>query len=302
MKIDRLIGILSILLQRDKVTSQELAEKFEVSRRTILRDIESINMAGIPIVSGQGQGGGISIMDGYKIDRTLLSSGDMQAILSGLRSLDSVSGTNRYSQLMEKLSADDMTSVNVDNHIIIDLSSWDKSAIADKIELIKQAIEQRHIITFRYFSTDGESERGIESYHLIFQWSAWYVWGFCTGRQDYRMFKLNRMTELAVTDDICEERIVPGYVSDKLRHTRGEIKATVKLDISVKWRIIDEFGADFLIYDDSGDLVMEFTWSDKRSFFSYILTFGENAEIIEPPEYRQEFAELAKKIYSKYEI
>lgn len=121
MKIGRLIGILSVLLQRDKVTSQELAEKFEVSRWTILRDIESINIAGIPIVSDQGQGGGISIMDGYKIDRTLLSSGDMQAILSGLRSLDSVGGTNRYRQLMEKLSADDMTSVNVDNHIIIAL-------------------------------------------------------------------------------------------------------------------------------------------------------------------------------------
>ena len=169
MKIDRLIGILSILLQRDKVTSQELAEKFEVSRRTILRDIESINVAGIPIVSEQGQGGGISIMDGYKIDHTRLSSGDMQAIFSGLRSLDSVSGTNRYRQLMEKLSADDMTSVSADNHIIIDLSSWDKSAIAGKIELIKQAIEQRNLITFRYFSPGGESERRIEPYHLIFQ-------------------------------------------------------------------------------------------------------------------------------------
>ena len=148
MKIDWLIGILSILLQRDKVTSQELAEKFKVSRRTILRDIESINIAGIPIVSEQGQGGGISIMDGYKIDRTLLSSGDMQAILSGLRSLDSVSGTNRYRQLMERLSADDAASVSADDPIIIDLSSWDKSAIADKIELIKQAIETaaRHCV------------------------------------------------------------------------------------------------------------------------------------------------------------
>ena len=209
MKIDRLIGILSILLQRDKVTSQELAEKFEVSRRTILRDIESINIAGIPIVSEQGQGGGISIMDGYKIDRTLLSSADMQAILSGLRSLDSVSGTNRYRQLMDKLSADDMTSVSADNHIIIDLSSWDKSAIADKIELIKQAIEQRHIITFSYFSPNGESERRIEPYNLIFQWSAWYVWGYCTEREDYRMFKLTRMTELVINDDRCAERVIP---------------------------------------------------------------------------------------------
>ena len=225
----------------------------------------------------------------------------MQVILAGLRSLDSVSGTNRYRQLMEKLSADDMTSVNVDNHIIIDLSSWDKSAIAGKIELIKQAIEQRNLITFRYFSPGGESERRIEPYHLIFQWSAWYVWGYFTERQDYRMFKLTRMTELAITDDRCEERAVPEYTSDKLRHTRGEIKATVKFDISVKWRIIDEIGADFLKYDDSGDLVMEFTWSDKHSFFSYILTFGDSAEIVAPQEYRQEFAELAKKIYSKYE-
>ena len=79
------------------------------------------------------------------------------------------------------------------------------------------------------------------------------------------------------------------------------IIATVKFDTSVKWRIIDEFGADFLKYDDSGDLVMEFTWSDKHSFFSYILTFGDSAEIVSPPEYRQEFAELAKKIFSKYE-
>ena len=302
MKIDRLIGILSILLQKDKITSAELAEKFEVSRRTILRDIESINMAGIPIISEQGQGGGISIMDGYKIDRTLLSSDDMQAILSGLQSLDSISGTNRYRQLMEKLSANDTVSVNADNHIIIDLSSWDKSSVTDKIELIKQAMEQRHIITFRYFSPNGESERRIEPYHLIFQWSAWYVWGYCTEREDYRMFKLTRMTEIVITDDICENRAVPEYTSDKLRHTRGEIKATVKFDTSVKWRIIDEFGVDFLKYDERGNLVMTFTWSDVPSFYRYILTFGSNAEIIDPPEYRQEFAELVKNIISQYEI
>ena len=105
MKLDRMIGILSILLQQDRVTAASLAEKFEVSRRTIYRDIESLCMAGIPMVTEQGQNGGVSIMDGYKIDRTLLSRSDMQAVLTGLRSLDSVSGTNRYAQLMEKLSA-----------------------------------------------------------------------------------------------------------------------------------------------------------------------------------------------------
>ena len=126
MKIDRLIGILSILLQKDKVTAAELAEKFEVSRRTIIRDIEDINMAGIPIVTSQGNGGGISIMEGFRIDRTLLSSDEMKAIMTGLNSLDSISESNRYKQLMNKLSADSDHLVNADNNIIIDLSMWDK--------------------------------------------------------------------------------------------------------------------------------------------------------------------------------
>ncbi len=282
------------------MTSKELAEKFEVSQRTILRDIDTLNMSGIPIVSEQGQGGGISIMEGYKIDKTLLSSGDMQAILSGLQSLDSVSGTNRYRHLMEKLSAKE-TDLNAGNNIIIDLSRWDKSMISEKIGLIKDAMERRRIITFRYFSPKGESERRIEPYHLIFQWSAWYVWGYCTERSDYRMFKLNRMTELAVTDEICPDRDVPVYKSDKLRHTRGEIKADVRFDSSVKWRIIDEFGADFCKYDENGDIVMTFTWCDLPSFLSYIITYGDKAEIIAPEEYRREFCEYTKKIYKLYE-
>ena len=103
MKTDRLIGILSVLLQRERTTAPELAEKFEVSRRTINRDIETLCRAGIPISTAQGAGGGIRIMEGYRMDRTLLTSKDMQMILAGLRSLDSVSGSSYYSQLMEKL-------------------------------------------------------------------------------------------------------------------------------------------------------------------------------------------------------
>ena len=104
MKIDRLIGILFVLLQKEKVTAPELAEKFEVSRRTINRDIENLCKAGIPISTSQGTGGGIWIMEGYRMDRTLLTSKDMQMILAGVRSLDSVSGSHYYSQLMEKSS------------------------------------------------------------------------------------------------------------------------------------------------------------------------------------------------------
>jgi predicted DNA-binding transcriptional regulator YafY len=202
---------------------------------------------------------------------------------------------------MEKLSADDINSVNVDNHIIIDLSSWDKSAIADKIELIKQAIEKRHIIAFQYYSPNGESQRRIEPYHLIFQWSAWYVWGYCTERKDYRMFKLNRMAKLSLTNAKFADRNVPEFICDKLRHTKGEVKATVKFANSVKWRIIDEFGVDFLNDNADDTLIMNLTWSDKQSFFSYILSFGSDAEIIEPLELRQEFTEFLKKIQVQYE-
>ena len=124
MKIDRLIGILSILLQKEMTTAPELADHFEVSRRTINRDIEDLCKAGIPIQTSQGAGGGISIMNGYRMDRTLLTSRDMQMILAGLRSLDSVSGSRYYGQLMEKIQAGSSEFVNGRDSILIDLSSW----------------------------------------------------------------------------------------------------------------------------------------------------------------------------------
>jgi helix-turn-helix type 11 domain-containing protein len=300
MKIDRIIGILSILLQKDKVTAAELAEKFEVSRRTIIRDIENIGKAGIPVVTFQGQGGGISIMDGFRLDRTLLSGDDMKAIIAGLKSLDSVSGTKRYRQLMSKLSAESSEAVNAENQIIIDLSSWDKTIVSDKIELIKNAIDSRRKIRFTYYSPNGESEREIEPYHLVFQWSSWYVWGYCVLRSDYRMFKLTRLTDLHCTDEQFNLREVPEYTCNKLRHTENGIKASVKFDSSVKWRIIDEFGTELPRFDENGDTFLTFTWSDIPSFYSYILSFGDKAEILSPEKYRSEFQKIVKRISEKY--
>ena len=188
MKIDRMIGILSILLQQEKVTAPYLAEKFEVSRRTINRDIEALCMAGIPLVTEPGQNGGVSIMEGYKIDRTVFTTQDMQAILAGLRSLDSISGTNQYQQLMEKLSVGASNLIAGDTHILIDLSSWYKSALSPKIELLHNAILSTNKVTFTYHSPKGESQRTIEPYDLIFQWAGWYLWGWCERREAFRLF------------------------------------------------------------------------------------------------------------------
>lgn len=300
MKLDRLIGILSLLLQKDRITTAELAERFEVSRRTVMRDIEAINAAGIPIASEKGRGGGIYIMSGYKLDRTALSKEEMKSILSGLQSLDSVSGTNRYKLLMSKLSADSVNVNNCGDNIIIDLGGWDNTGVSKKIELIKSAMESNKTISFSYCAPGGDSSREIEPYRLIFQWSGWYVWGYCLMREDYRMFKLSRLSELTKTEKEREERDVPEYVCDKLNHSEGEIKATVEFDKTVRWRVAEEFGGDKVVVHKNGNTEQTFTWSDLPSFFQHILAFGDKAEIKAPEKYRKEFKKLVKKIYDKY--
>lgn len=300
MKIDRLVGILSVLLQKDKTTAAELSERFEVSRRTIVRDIETLCSAGIPIVTEQGKGGGISIMEGYKIERTLLSNEDMKAIFSGLKGLDSVSGSPRYRQLMDKLSVENSEAAVINDHIIIDLAAWDKSLVSGKIDLIRTAIENSEKISFRYYAPSGESFRVIEPYHVIFQWSGWYVWGFCTARQDYRLFKLSRLCELKNTGEKREQRDVPPYKCERLWHLGGQITATVRFDESVKWRVLDEYGMEIPKFNEDGSSEFTHTWSNKQAFFGFILSFGDKAEIISPIELRREFAELVKNISNKY--
>ena len=121
-------------------------EKFEVSRRTISRDIEDLCKAGIPIRTAQGTGGGISIMDGYRMDRTILTSKDMQMILAGLRSLDSVSGNRYYGQLMEKIQTGSSEFINGRDSMLIDLSSWYKGSLAPKIEVIQNRKQAYHTV------------------------------------------------------------------------------------------------------------------------------------------------------------
>ncbi len=300
MKLNRLIGIISILLQKDKTTISELAEKFEVSYRTVIRDIEAINMAGIPIASERGKGGGVYIMSSYKIDRTVLSSEEMRFILTGLQSLDSVSGTNRYKQLMDKLSADSVSIIKSDDTVIIDLAGWDKTGLSKKIEMIKAAMENNETISFRYCAPNGSTEREIEPYHLIFQWSGWYVWGYCLLREDYRMFRLSRLNDLKNTNRKREKRQVPEYVSDKFYHSPDEIKATVKFHNSVKWRLADDYENIDMNINEHGDITLNLTWSDTESFYRYIASFEDKAEIIAPEEYRKEFKSIIKKMYDKY--
>lgn len=300
MKIDRLIGILSILLQQEKVTAPELAGKFEVSRRTINRDIEALCKAGIPLVTTQGRDGGISIMDGFRIDRTLITSREMQSILTGLKSLDSVAGSNQYQQLMDKLSVRQGVVLAADSHIAIDLSSYYKEKLSPKIELILDAAENCRVIEFDYFSPKGEGHRKIEPYMLIFQWSSWYVWGYCLEREDYRLFKLHRMQHLALSGERFAPREYPPYDGSPERVFPSTLEITAVFEAEMRWRLMEEYGADSYEVMDDGSLLFKRGFTDRDTVFGWLLGFGSAVELIEPRELREEFGRLIKEIGKKY--
>lgn len=300
MKIDRLIGILSILLQKDTVTAPFLAEHFEVSRRTINRDIENLCKAGIPICTRQGQGGGISIMDGYKVERTLLTNTEMQDILAGLRSLDSVNGTNRYGQLMEKLSVGSSDFLTGNQSVLIDLSSWYKNSLAPKIEIIRGAILDRKELSFYYYAPKGESTRVIEPYYLIFRWSSWYVWGWCKEREDFRLFKLNRMEKVHPGEKRFEKREVPMPDLGNEKIFLGGIRVKALFEPECKWRLVEEFGMASFREQEDGKLLFQADYTDKENLLTWLLSFRDKVDLLEPEEIRSELVSIIKKLQEKY--
>ncbi len=300
MKIDRQIGILSILLQKDTVTAPYLAEQFEVSRRTINRDIEDLCKAGIPIVTRQGVNGGISIMENYKMDRTLFTNAEIQDILAGLRSLDSVNGTNRYSKLMEKLSIGSSDFMVGNQSVLIDLSSWYKNSLAPKIEIIRDSIDRCRELEFIYYSPKGESLRYIEPYYLIFRWSSWYVWGWCKMRNDFRLFKLNRMDKLKMSELVFAKRqtTIPDLSNEMI--FPGGIQVKALFDPECKWRLVEEFGSGCFKIQEDGRLLFQADYTNKENLVTWIMSFRDKVELLEPEEIRAEIIGNIENMRRKY--
>lgn len=302
MKIDRQLGILSILLQKDSVTAPYLSEVFEVSRRTINRDIEDLCKAGIPITTRQGTHGGISILANYKLDRTMLTRSEMQDILAGLRSLDSVNGTNRYGQLMEKLSVGSSDFMVGNQSILIDLSSWYKDSLAPKIELVRMAIDQHRVLNFLYYSPEHESSRQIEPYYLIFRWSDWYVWGWCQKREAFRLFKLNRMVNVQLSNESFSIRTAPLPDLGSERIFSGGIRVKVLFEADCKWRLVEEFGPNCFQEQDSGKLLFQADFTNHDYLISWLLAFGDQARLLEPEEIREELRQRILRMNENMEV
>ena len=300
MKIERMIGILSVLLQKEKITAPELAKMFEVSRRTINRDVEALCKAGIPISTSQGVGGGISIMEGYGMDKTILTSKDMQMILAGLRSLDSISGSSYYRQLMEKIKNGSSNFISGRDSILIDLSSWYKDALAPKIQLIQDAIEERKMLSFNYYAPKGESKRVIEPYYLVFKWSSWYVWGWCTQKQDFRLFKLNRMDCLFKTNEafIAKNAPLPDLSAEKIFPFEIHVKAIFQKE--EKWRLVEEFGINCFTENTDGTLLFSAGYTDMENLIHWLLTFGAHVQVLEPKEVKERLIQIAQNMLEQY--
>ena len=208
MKIDRLIGIVTILLQTEKSTVPALAQRFEVSRRTIERDIDALCRAGVPLVTVQGYGGGVFIEPRYKLDKTLLSGPELAALVAGAAGVGSVSPAPLARSLAEKLGGSGT------DDLLIDLSSHYRESLTPKIELLRTAIAEHARVRFTYYYAKGVAEKCAEPYRIVFQWGDWYMFGWCPDAAGWRMYKLNRLTLLSVTAQTFEPRAIPPEALD----------------------------------------------------------------------------------------
>lgn len=301
MKIDRLLGIVMILLQKDKVTAPYLAEKFEVSKRTISRDIEALCMAGIPIVTTQGGNGGISIADGYRIDKSVLTYDEMQKVVTALKGLDSISSETGTELLLNKFFIKKDQMLSVKDSIIINLTAHDKSGLSDKISVIREAIMNHSRITFRYYSSKGDAPRIIEPYYLTFQWSAWYIFGYCMERKDFRLFKLNRLSELMNTGIQFEPRELKEEYKEFDRYFSDEHQVTLLFAPEVKYRLIDDYGKDCFEVNEDGKLLFRMGFTNRDYMLSWVLSFGDKVEVLYPKGLKQEIRKIAENIIKQYE-
>ena len=300
MKLDRLMGILTTLLQSGSVTAPQLANKFEVTRRTIGRDIDALCMAGIPVVTRQGAGGGIALAEGYKLDKSVLTVEELQTLLAALKGIGTVSGGTQMERMLEKLSNNSGAVVSLKENMIINLSSHHKSSLSEKIAFIKQAIQKSRLITFDYYSEKGQSSRRVEPYCIAFHWSAWYVFGYCLDRSDFRLFKLNRLIKLQMLDTAFMPREIPPDRMDFEARFPDEHYVAILFDPSALYQLIDSYGSDCFTEQADGSLLFEAGYTNRSYMVSWILGFGDKAKVLEPKDMAEEIREIAKNMLKAY--
>ena len=273
MQTNRLFQIVYYLLRKGKCTAPELAERFEVSVRTIYRDLDAISAAGIPIYATQGKGGGIAVLPEYVIDNALLSGEEKEKIIQkSLAIIDEV-----------------------------DFSDWKKKTPDhDIFYTIKTAIFQKNLISFSYFGSSGSySERTVEPMKLVFKSKDWYLYGFCRLRKDFRFFKLTRIKNLTLCEEIFVREAPDRVQIEPSPIVESLVSVKLKFSPEAAFRVYDEF-TDAVTADNRGNLYVTVELPDNGILFSYLLSFGDQVEVIEPAYIREQLKEKLGSMLQKY--
>lgn len=297
MKENRYFQMVYLLLERGSMTASELAEYFEVSVRTIYRDIDILSSAGIPVYATQGRGGGISIQDNFVLKKSVLSEQEQTQILMALQGIRIVEDEYTRS-LLSKLSSV-FQKQNV-NWLEIDFSSWTKSGAGkDNFQKLQSAIFKSRLVSFHYYSGKGEMiKRVVEPLKLVFKSTDWYLYGYCSTRNDFRFFKLTRIRNLEITNDEYVRAIPDQIFKEAEKFEMETVKVTLLFDKSMSFRVYDKFD-DEVTENQDGSLLVETVMPNNELLFSYILSCGDKVEVISPQDIRNEISERAKKIYEK---
>ena len=297
MKDNRLFRLLYYILEKGKVTASELADKFEVSVRTIYRDIDSMSSSGIPIYALRGRGGGIEIAEDFVLSKSLLSENEKQQILSALQGLEHT--TIQYEkELLKKLSA--LFKIKNTSWIEVDFNNWQNNKMYERtFNDIKSAILSKKIISFAYFSSnEKETNRRVKPVRLLFKSQDWYLYAFCLLRNDFRYFKLSRMKNIEVHDEKFDDSFENVMLKKEMPHDNVR-RIKVKFDRKVAFRVYDELSSEIMEYDD-GNLYTELEIVDDYNLYYYLLSFGDSVEVLEPEEVRAQIKEMITKMTEKY--
>jgi len=299
MKNDRLFHALYILLDRQSITAPELAQLLEVSVRTVYRDIETLSQAGVPVYTSAGKGGGISLLSGYTFDRTLLSDEEQNQILFAIQSLQAAD--QNVGGLLQKLGTA-FRKTNT-NWIEVDFSRWGMRRTDNlKFEQLKKAILEKRIMRMIYCGTSGSiTERDVKPVRLVFKNKSWYLQAFCVQAEAFWLFKVSRMMELELTDNVFTTSFTDQPPLDGGDPPPFE-GTTIRLRFppSMAFRVYDEFDRGSIAPQPDGNLCVSVEFPIDGWVFSYLLSFGTDVEILEPADLKADLANYAKNIYEHH--
>lgn len=310
VKIDRLLSIVILLMNRRLVQAKELADMFEVSVRTIYRDIETINAAGIPVITSQGAGGGIGLMDGYRLDRNVLTERELADIFTALQSVSSYGG-GEHNLLLEKISSvippaqiDAFRSKTA--RLMIDFSPWGQhNPLEERLALLKEALEGNVVVAFEYVNANGQAtRRSVHPYTLVLKGQAWYLYAYCILRREFRLFKLLRMRSLIKEDttfirqDVAaEEKPWNGLWTQSVSEAMPIVLHFSAVD---KYLAEDRFDVSELQPDGNGGYRVTVHYPEDSWLYGFLLSFGTGVEVLEPEFIRRKLGILAEGIVQKY--